>query len=359
MVPTISLTLPSQLILSGRTPDRVTLGILAPLSGVMGIAGPAIINCAVLAAEQAALRGDAPPELVLIDAGESPAVVARTVDSLVSGRLIHGLVGAHTSDVRAAVTRAVAGRVPYVFTPPREFESGTTGSVFLGSDPLQQLLQPLEWIVRHERVGRWALVGNDYIWPRQIHQSARRILHELGQSVVMDELVPLGSVDPGRLLDRAHRTGADALLVSLVGRDGIVLHRAVRESGAGEHFVRLCTTLDESCLIAAGGDSSGMLYSTMPSFILQPDERHQSMIELYLTRFGATAPLPSSYAEGCYDGVRFMVELAANGMLGPGTPPAARGVDAASHRFRTGNAPTRLARADGTDLRVIDLPRRV
>lgn len=359
MTPTISLTLPGELLLDGRSPGRVTLGILAPLSGVMGIAGPGIVNCAILAAEQAADRGTAPPELVLIDAGESPAAVARTVDALVSGHLIHGLVGAHTSDVRATVTRAIAGRVPYVFTPPREFESGSTGSVFLGADPLQQLLQPLEWIARHEHVRRWALVGNDYIWPRQVHLSARRILHDFGQSVVMDELVPLGGVDPSRLLDRAGSAGADAILVSLVGRDGIVLHRAIRESGADQHFVRLSTTLDESCLIAAGGDTSGMLYSTMPSFILQPDDRHQSMIERYLTRFGFTAPLPGSYAEGCFDGVLFLLELAANGLLGVGAPPAGAGVHAATDRFRTGTAPTRLARADGTELRVIDLARGV
>lgn len=369
MTSPVSLLLPSEVLLRGPSQQALTLGLLAPLSGLMGVAGPSIINCAILAAEEVCAGSDTALELVLFDAGGAPDDVAREVDLLVGAGLVDGLVGTHTSNVRAAVEARVADRVPYIFTPPHEFSRARMGSVFLGSDPEQQLRQPIAWLARHRRVERWALIGNDYVWPRQVHTAATRVLRDLGQRVVMDRLVPMGHVDVEELVAAARRAGADAILVSLIGRDGIEFHRGVTELGAGEAFVRLCTALDENCLVAVGGDNSGELYSAMPSFILQDDERHQRLLESYLARFGLTAPLPGSYAEGCYDGVHLLAALCASGLLRSRSP-----VHSAKRLFSQGAAsvhipavrgfdiplrPMMLARAVGTALDVVGTFHRV
>ena len=359
MTPPVSLVLPSTLMLRGPMPGALGIGLLAPLSGVMGIAGPSILNCAQLAAEHVAERTGFHAELVPIDAGQRPAEVARAVRQLLDSRLVQGLVGAHTSDVRVAVSRVVPQEVPYIFTPPHETGSGRPGTVFTGSAPQLQLRHPLEWIIRNHSVRRWALIGGDYVWPRQVHSEARRILRALGQEIVLDRFVGLGSVDPERLVDEARRSRAEAILVSLVGRDGITFHRGAAEYGADRQFVRLCTALDENCLLAIGGDSTGMLYSAMPSFILQQDDEHQNFLEGYLRRFGVTAPLPASYAEGCYDGVLLLAELWMSGLL-DSMPPAHAALSLAAASKRPGPAVVgrssggRLARAEGTELVVID-----
>ena len=360
----VSLLFPSEVLLRGPVSQTLTLGLLAPLSGVMGVAGPSIINCAILAAEEVCSGTDTTLELVLVDAGGTPNDVAGEVDLLVGGGLVDGLVGTHTSNVRLAVEARVDDRVPYVFTPPHEFSRARAGSVFLGSDPEEQLRQPIAWLARHRRVARWALIGNDYVWPRQVHAAATRVLRELGQCVVMDRLVPLGHVDVAELLHAARRAGADAILVSLVGRDGIDFHRGVTELEAGETFVRLCTALDENCLVAVGGDGGGELYSSMPSFILQDDDRHQRLLESYVARFGLTAPLPGSYAEGCYDGVHLLAALCASGLLGSRSAlnvteqlfssDAASGYSPGAQKFDIARRATRMARAVGTELEVVD-----
>jgi ABC-type branched-subunit amino acid transport system substrate-binding protein len=359
----VSLLLASEVLLRGPVPRTLTLGLLAPLSGLMGVAGPSIINCAILAAEEVCMETDTALELVLVDAGGAPDDVAREVDLLVGAGLLDGLVGAHTSNVRAAVEARLADRIPYVFTPPHELSRNTKGSVFLGSNPEEQLRQPIAWLARHRRVERWALIGNDYVWPRQVHAAATRVLRGLGQRVVMDRLVPIGHVDVAELVEAARRVRADAILVSLVGRDGIEFHRGVTELDAGEALVRLCTALDENCLVAVGGDGSGGLYSAMPSFILQDDERHQRLLESYSARFGFIAPLPGSYAEGCYDGVHLLAALCASGLLQ--SHSAVRAVDrlfsgdtASAHiptlvGMGVERRSTRMARAIGTDLEVV------
>lgn len=345
-------------MLRGPTQQTLSIGLLAPLSGVMGISGPSILNCALLAAEHVAERTGVRIELVVIDAGRGVDEVARLARQLVDGQLIQGLVGAHTSDVRAAVSKVIGDRMPYIFTPPHERHPGRSGTVFTGSSPRLQLERPVEWITGHHRVKRWALIGNDYIWPRQVHRTASRILGGLGQCIVMDRLVPMGSVDAERLLDEAQKNNAEAILLSLVGRDGINFQRAAAATGADQRLIRLCTALDENSLMAAGGDTSGLLYSAMPSFLRQNDDRHQNLLELYSVRFGKSAPLPASYAQGCYDGVILLAELWLSGLLESMTPLlAVRRMEStgATGRLAFPGPPctSQLAIAEGNDLLVI------
>ena len=314
MTTAVRLILLSDALLRGPNPQIIAIGVLVPMSGVMGVAGPSIINCAILAAENLSALDDSEIDLVLIDAGKSPAEVAREVDLLVSANLVDGLVGTHPSNVRAAVQDVLGGRVPYIFTPPHEGAASSTGSIYLGSNPAEQLSQPITWLSKHRKISRWALIGNDYAWPRQVHRAARQTLAQLGQNVVLDRLVPVGQVDVEELAHAAKRAGAEGILVSLIGRDGIDFHRTLTEIGAANHFVRLCSALDENCLLAAGGDETGNLYSALPSFIKQTDERHLQLMENYTSRFGVQSPLPGTYAEGCYDGVHLMGSMLTAGL---------------------------------------------
>ena len=367
MAPQVRVVLSSEVFLCGPTQQTLRLGLLAPLSGLMGVAGPAIINCAVLAAEEACRASGTTIDLVLVDAGRAPEDVAGEVDLLVGAGLVDGLVGTHTSNIRVAVEARVNNRVPYVFTPPHEFGRASAGSVFLGSDPAEHLRRPIAWLAKHRRVERWALIGNDYVWPRQVHAAATRVLRDLQQRVVMDRLVPMGHVDVAELVAAAQRARADAILVSLVGRDGIEFHRGVTELDANTAFVRLCTALDESCLVAAGGDSSGELYTAMPTFLLQDDDRHRRLLESYVARFGLTAPLPGSYAEGCYDGVHLLAAMCKSGLLTTNTATQvaerlfsdANRSDFAQAGIDLRRRPMSMARASGTDLEVVRTLRQV
>ncbi len=307
----------SDALLRGPESTTLSIGLIVPLSGIMGQAGPAIMNCALLATEEVALATGRQIELVIVDGGQRPEEVAAEVDLLVSSHLVHGLVGTHPSNVRAAVELMLNGRVPYIFTPPHEGAAAKPGSVFLGTSPSEQLRQPIAWLSAHRKISTWALIGNDYVWPRQVHRAARRALHDLGQTVVMDRLIPTGQVDVEELAHTALKSGAEGILVSLIGRDSIEFNRTIVEIGAANHFVRLCSALDENCLVAAGGDDSGNLYSAMPSFIRQDDDRHLKLMEAYSARFGYQAPLPGTYAEGCYDGVNLLASLAVAGFSIP------------------------------------------
>jgi hypothetical protein len=179
----------------------------------------------------------------------------------------------------------------------------------------------------------------------------------------------MGRGKVAELVAATRRADADAILISLVGRDGIEFHRGVTELDAGQSFLRLCTALDENCLVAVGGDSSGELYSAMPTFLQQGDDRHLRLLESYVARFGLTAPVPGSYAEGCYDGVHVLSALCMSGLLANKSAVNAAGelfaegtgipADGPEHGFDLTQRPIRLARANHTDLEIVGMPRGV
>ncbi|MEU8117967.1 substrate-binding domain-containing protein [Spirillospora sp. NPDC049024] len=364
----------TEVLVAGPDPAVLRLGLLLPLSGPLGLTGPSGLSAACLAATEVNASGGAAGravELVPVDAGRSPGAVAGEARFLADAGLVQAFVGFHTSDVHRGLEAALAGRAPYVFTPPHEGGARREGVVLLGDSPERQLGTALDWLSSRLRLRRWALVGSDYIWPRSVHRAGARLVRAAGGEVVLDRLVPFpwapGDEPEARfeeIVDALARTGAEAILLSLVGRDLVVFNRVFAASRLSARVVRLSGALEENVLLASGGDDTGELYSAMRSFAGQGDERQIALAERYRSAFGEVAPVLDVYAEGCYDGVHLLAALAAAGMLG------VRNGRAASARLLAGADPVArhawaaaplgpprperyLARADGLDLTVV------
>jgi ABC-type branched-subunit amino acid transport system substrate-binding protein len=208
--------------------------------------------------------------------------------------------------------------------------------VRIGSSPLEQHAAAVAWLVRHRRARRWVLLGTDYVWPRAVHRAAQRVLADVGGEVVGEALVPFGPGDPGALLDLVRRSRADAVLLSLVGRDLVAFNREFARAGLDRRVVRLSGALEENGLYAVGGDATGGLFACMPSFAAADDgadERQLALEERHERRSGPGAPVVCAYARGVYDGVRLAAALA------DGRP------------VRSRRSPPRLAQADGLAFR--------
>ncbi|TDD31020.1 acetamidase regulator [Actinomadura sp. KC06] len=355
----------AELLVSGPDASVLRLVLLLPLSGPLGLTGPSGLSAAYLAASEVNAAGLG-VELVPVDAGRAPGAVAAEARLLADAGLVDAFVGFHTSDVHRALDVALRERVPYVFTPPHEGGPRGDGVVLLGDEPARQLGPAVRWLSERLRLRRWALIGNDYIWPRSVHRAASRVVRALGADVVYERLVPFpwadGEAGFERLVEELRQVRAEAVLLSLVGRDLAVFNRVFSASRLAGRVVRLSGALEENVLLAGGGDDSGELYSAMRSFAGQGDERRIALAERHRAVFGPSGPVLDAYAEGCYDGVHLLVALAATGVL------SARRAKAASERLLAGAGDPRswacaplgpprtggfLARADGLDLTVI------
>jgi hypothetical protein len=154
---------------------------------------------------------------------------------------------------------------------------------------------------------------------------------------------------------------ADAVLLTLIGRDLVDFNRAFAATPLAQRVLRLCPALEENGLLGIGGDATGELYSTMGYFSSVATDAGLAFIGRYTSRFGPLAPVPGGHGEGCYDGLRLLAALGARaGCLAPPAVDAqADGttVDGGRGRLRMYGrhlrAPVYLARAVALDLDIV------
>lgn len=342
----------------------VRIALVVPVSGTLGLIGPGAINCALLAAQEINEAGGLlgrTVELALVDGGRPAAQVAAEVRALVRDGDAHAVVGVHPSDVRMALVGAIGAAVPYVYTPPYEGGERGPGVYLAGETPDRQVRPVLRWLADRNRGRRWFLLGNDYVWPRRLHAAARSYLRAVGARVVAETYVPRGNLEVQPLLEAVASTRADALLLTLIGRDLVDFNRAFASTALAERVLRLCPALEENGLLGVGGDATGELYATMGYFASVATDAGLDFVGRYTSRFGPSAPVPGGHSEGCYDGLRLLAALGsrAGTLATPALDAVADGttVDGGRGRLtmrgRHLRAPVYLARAEALDLNVV------
>lgn len=261
-------TTPSSLAMAANDPDTasaggVRLALVTPWQGSAGMFGLSCRACSEIAVNEINADGGLlgrPVSLHHVDGGAEPTVVARTVESLVHEGKVDAVVGWHISAVRRRIAPRVAGRVPYVYTALYEGGERTPGVLVTGETPTNQLGPALGWMREALRVRRWAIVGNDYIWPRASAAAAHAWARRHHAEFVADLFVPLGTRDFDPVLRDLARSGADGVLMLLVGEDAVHFNRSFADAGMHHQQTRLSTLMDENMLLASGPRATHSLY---------------------------------------------------------------------------------------------------
>jgi len=291
----------------------IKIGAIIPLSGPAGLFGPSCCNCFSLAAADVNDAGGIlgrKVNLVFIDGGQKPGDVAQNIRTLLDLTALSGLIGMHDSDVRAAVCEAAHGRVPYVYTPTYEGGEHRGGVFYLGETPQQQLAPVFPWLMDRCKLKRWWLIGNDYSWPRKLHALARHYICQQGGSVIGEHYVPLGTEDFTDYVESLQGGNADAVMVALVGSDSANFNRAFAEAGLLDRIRRFSPLLEENTLLAIGADATQGLYTASSYFTSIPEATNQAFLAKYAAAYGEDAPVVTTLAQSCYEGLLFLKYLA-------------------------------------------------
>lgn len=348
-----------------RRRDRARLRVaqFVALSGPAGIWGPSAINSAVLAAAQINARGGIlgrEIELTIHDTGATPDAAGREAADLVAGEDAEVVIGCHTSAVRLAVRKAIAGRIPYIYTPIYEGGERTPGVLAIGETPRRQSRPAIAWLAERKRARRWYLIGSDYVWPWLSHRAVKRYIAEAGGEVVGEDFVALGEHDHSHHFERIRRAQPDVVLISLIGLDGVVFNRAFGEHGLSSRMLRLANCVDETVLLGIGADNTENLFAASGYFERQRSAASERFRGLYHDAFGATAQVAGATAQSSYEGLYFLEALASRtGVIDPrGFVGAAEGLVYQGGRGAIGmrrgrtEMPIYLAEAQGHDFEI-------
>ncbi|GGD13520.1 substrate-binding domain-containing protein [Nocardioides daphniae] len=299
-------------------PDVVPIAFVVPMQGATGLYGPSCVACGQLAAEElnaGAGIGGRRVELVLVDAGRAPEVVAADVARLVDTGAVEAVAGWHISAVRQAITRRVGGRVVYSYAAMHEGRDDTPGLFMLGERPVNQVLPAARWLAEHRDVRRWAVVGNDYVFPRVSGRAVRESLRGTGSSVVRETYVPLGTSDFRSVLaglEAGHgggQGGVDGVLMLLMGQDAVHFNRQFAAAGLGGVLTRLSPAVEENTLLGAGAGAHDDLWAAAAYFEGMDTVESGDLAERYARRFGEWAPTLNVVGESCYEAVQFLARL--------------------------------------------------
>ncbi|WP_250520600.1 MULTISPECIES: substrate-binding domain-containing protein [unclassified Caballeronia] len=351
-----------------RSRQELTIALCVPLGGSAGLWGPCALASAQLAVDElnaAAGIAGRPCRLLTINAGDDARDLQSALDALIADDAIDALVGMHTSAVRLDLIRAVAGQLPFVYTPLYEGGERTPGVFAIGETTGRQLHPAIHWLHARHRPKRWFFVGNDYVWPRATHRLAHRIVDDAGGRVVGERLVPFGTGDYSEILDTIRKHRADAVLLSLIGQDTIEFNRAFGEAGLAGSILRLSCALGENELLGIGARNTASLYVASGYFASLRTDANLAFKERYRGRYGARAPTLDTFGQSTYEGVHFLAALIDDakrrrlscdaGLAQFGIAPLAyrSARDAAYAGGRVNRVPIYLARAEGHHFEVI------
>ncbi|MDP5334290.1 MAG: substrate-binding domain-containing protein [Paracoccaceae bacterium] len=299
-------------LMAGTALAEVRIGVLVPDSGPAGLFGPSSRQAAELAAEDINAAGGIngePVQLIFADVGLPPAQAVQAVQRLWRSEGVQGFVGMHDSAVRAAIAAQLDGQVPYVYTAVYEGGECAPGTYVTGETPAQQLAPVIPWLAENEGASSWYLIGNDYNWPRDTNTAAQDIIAASGGSVVGEEYVPLGSSDFDASLGRIRASGADAVLVTLVGGDSVGFNIAYAAFGLDQQALRLGTLIEENTLAGIGPANTDRLFASMGYFASIDSDAARDFGARVSARFGADAAQPNGLGQSVYDGLMLMAAL--------------------------------------------------
>jgi ABC-type branched-subunit amino acid transport system substrate-binding protein len=248
-------------------------------------------------------------ELVIGDCGATPEAAAIETASLIEFEEVSAIVGMHPSDIRQSVVATLRGRVPYVYTP--QYEGGDLGSDVLAiGDTAADLGRPgIGWLRERCGVSRFFLLGNDYVWPRVSLPKIRTIVQSLGGSVVGERLLPFDTVDYEPIFDAIRRRRADAVIMLLLGLEGVRFHRAFVAAGLAGRVRRFALATDETVLYAIGPENVEGLLVASSYFSSIRSAANATFLESYHDCFGETAPPPNAFGQSCYEGFHTLAAI--------------------------------------------------
>ncbi len=313
----VSILDPLEVLITAPTEERVRVGLVVPRSGVLGLMSPSVIDAAMLATgeiNEAGGFGGKPADIVLVDGARTAEAVSGEVARLIESHSVDAFVAFHSSEVLEAVEPHIGSRIPYLVTSSHTGAARVPGVWYLGDGP-RYLAEGYRYLIRSTRIKRWAVVGNDNIWPRAMASVVRSVARAERASIVLERAIPAGDNVPryaARIARDLRSSRVEGVVINLVGRDQVTLNRALRDLGMDGSIVRLASGLEENGLLALGGDRTGLLYSTLGAQVVAADAIARPRVP---SRAQADSPVHIRWAQNCYHGVHLLAALADAGML--------------------------------------------
>lgn len=290
------------------------VGVIVPATGPISSAGLALQAGFEIAVDTINAEGGvngAPVTFSVEDDRSDPATSTQIANRYAQDPDVSLMFGTITGDTGAAVaTVADHEKLPFA-TAILGDPSTCSAYAWSFGESIHQLLEPIVPQLLAKYGQRVALVGSDYVFPRDYAAAAKQIVADAGGQIVAEEYSPLGSTDFESTIGRLADAHPDVILSMVVGADAIIFTQQAAAFGLltpKVGFEGAPTDADYYPALADLVNGREKVVRWTDAF---PDAESREFVKAYRAKTGSQVPVPE-VAANAYFAMRF-IAAAANG----------------------------------------------
>ncbi len=270
---------------------EIPVGLLFSLTGEVAVVERTLHDAALLAIEEINAAGGVHGmqlRTFIEDPASDPATYADRARRLMIRDNCVSVFGSYTSASRQAVLPVVEGRNNLYWYPTLyEGRECSRNVMYGGAVPNQQQQDFVPWL-KENFGGRFYLIGNNYVYPREENNVCKMILNQIGGEAVHEEYVPLGHSDFSSVINRIRAEQPDVIFCTLVGDSDVAFARQYHAAGFDPETMPVASlTRSEVEVAAIGGEAAVGHFSSAPYFMGHQSPENERFVEAYRSRFGA------------------------------------------------------------------------
>ena len=270
---------------------EIPVGLLFSLTGEVAVVESTLHDAALMAIEEINAAGGIHGmqlRTFIEDPASDPATFADRARRLMIRDQCVSVFGSYTSASRQAVLPVVEGQNNLYWYPTLyEGRECSRNVMYGGAVPNQQQQDFVPWLYENYG-GRFYLIGNDYVYPREENNVCRMILDQLGGEAVHEEYVPIGHSEFSSVINRIRQMQPDVIFCTLVGDSDVAFARQYHAAGLDPDSMPVASlTRSEVEVAAIGGSAAAGHYSSAPYFMGHESPENERFVEAYKARWGA------------------------------------------------------------------------
>lgn len=271
--------------------DDIPVGLLFSLTGAVAVVERTLHDAALLAIEEINADGGIHGmqlRPIIEDPASDPATYADRARRLVIRDECVSVFGSYTSASRQAVLPVVEQRNNLYWYPTLyEGRECSRNVMYGGAVPNQQQRDFVPWLAE-KFGGRFYLIGNNYVYPREENNVCKIILEEIGGEAVHEEYVPMGHSDFSSVINRIRSEEPDVIFCTLVGDSDVAFQRQFHSAGFDPEELPVASlTRSEVEVQAMGGEAAAGHFSSAPYFMGHSSPENERFVEAYLSKYGS------------------------------------------------------------------------
>jgi PAS domain S-box-containing protein len=304
------------------TEASVKLGLMPPLTGLVGLYGTEITRAGRIACQEVNEAGGVLGrllELVIEDDGSLPDSAVAAAEKLVDRHGCAAIIGNLLSNSRIAVAYRVAEprKIPYLNF---SFYEGSILSRYFfhfAALPNQQIDRMIPWM-RHKFGPRMFFAGHNYEWPRGSIDAAKRAVLRADGEVVGEEYCPIGVDDAliERLLDQVEAAAPNVFVPYFAGADQLRLLTRFTERGLKSRMAVVMGHYDEMMASQLTPEVRADFYSSNTYFMSVDSAENRDVLARLARQPGVSGIWPNgngiltNFGEGAYLCVKAFAQAA-------------------------------------------------